>query len=265
MQRPRRYWILAGLIVAVLSFAPAVRQLSTSLVWRLVGRPTLEARMVGTDARSFIDDIRSIRTLRDEAARLAQENLALQAEVSRLKELEHENNLLRAELQFAGEYRDRFDFQPVTIVARAPATALQEITINRGSRDGIGISQAVASGGFLIGLVRDVAETTATVQLITASRSRLPAVTATSRTIGVIEGGLAGLALDELPADTVLPAGEMVSTSGLGEIVPNGLPIGTIDQRLSSTSAFVQRYAIRSPIDFAKLELVMVLRPKGGI
>lgn len=263
MQQPRLVWFLLAVgLAALLFFVPPLNQSTKAAVWRLLGIPTDHADNLGSQTRSLIDGIRSIRTLHDEVIRLGEENLQLRAELTRRAEVDHQNELLRAELEFAHDYRDSFAIEPVAIIARDPATALQRVTVNRGARDGVQVTQVAMSQGFLIGRISAVTETTATLELITASRSRLPATLATSRAIGIVEGGLAGLMITELPADVAVTEGEPIVTAGLGELVPNGLPIGTIEHRLSPAGAFVQEFSVRSPIDFTKLELVMLLQPK---
>lgn len=248
-------------VVVVILWTPVGRALN-GLLWQVAATPLGEASDATREARSIIDLVRSIRTLHQESLDLKAESLRLQAELESLGEVRHENELLRRELGFAEVERAKYDLTPATIIGRSPSSFLQQITVDRGTRDGIVVGQAVVSQGFLIGHVIEVTTTTATVELITASRSKLPITLSSSRATGILQGGLAGLTAEELPSDSQVESGEGVITSGLGQIIPAGIPVGSVERVLSVESDFVARAAIHSPIAFSKLEIVLILQPK---
>lgn len=257
--------LLIGLSLgAVLAVAPSGLPGIDSPLARLL-TPLAAA---GTDAargsRGLIDLIRSIRTLATENAVLKADNLRLQAELEALKAVAHENQVLRAELGFDAGFADRFERLPARVVGRSPSTFLQVITLDRGSRDGVAVGQAVTSQGFFVGRVTEVTERTAQVALITASRSLIPIVTSASRATGLLKGGLAGLSGEEFPAGAGITPGESVLTSPLGEIVPGDLPVGNVEAITSSESDIITRLAIHSPIEFGKLETLVILKLPSG-
>lgn len=251
--------LLVGLGIFI---APHGLGLPEGLVLRLIIPPASAATEAARESRSLIDIIRSIRTLHQENATLKADNLRLQAELDSLRDVQHENSVLRNELGFAADERDRFELTPAQVVGRSPSTFLQFIIIDQGSADGVSVGQGVVSQGFLIGRVTEVAAQSAHVELVTASRSLIPIVLSQSRSTGLLKGGLAGLTGEELSADIEIVPGEGVLTSPLGEIVPGDLPVGTVTMKLSTDSDIIQRVQISSPIEFSKLETVIVLRPR---
>ncbi len=221
-----------------------------------------EAIAITHQARSFLDVIRAIRTLAGENQELQAKNTALEAQLVTLKEVEQENSRLREELAFINTKRDEFEILSTRVIGRAPSTFLQFILINRGTNDGVAVNQAVIAQGFLVGRVIEVTPTSAQVQLVTASRSKIPILLQTSRSTGLLKGGLSGLVGEDFASQAPIEPGEIVITSGLGGITPAGLPVGTIAERLSAEGDFIGRASIHSPIEFGKLELLIIVKPK---
>lgn len=265
MNARRPVWIIGLLFVCGLglTFAPSGwLQPLKSTWWRIIGRPSAVVTQQASGAYSGLDIIRNLRELTEESARLEADNLTLKARVDSLLEVEHENELLRGELGFVARERDVFDFIPAEIISRSPLTYLQSVVVNRGTREGVTVGLVATSNGFVIGRVEAVTETSATIRLITASRSLIPITLMTSRATGLLKGGLAGITAEDLPSDLEIVPGEEVITSGLGQEVPAGLPLGTVDHILSGQTDFIQRAAIHSPIKFSKLETINLVKPK---
>lgn len=260
---PRPFVYLLALIFGfLLLLAPSLVLWPQELALRVLVPPAAAATETARASRSFIDLIRSIRSLRSENERLAAENQRLAAEIGRLSGVEHENELLRSELGFVQAEKDRFSLTLARVVGRAPSTSLQSIIINQGENAGIEVGQAVVSEGFLIGRVAEVSSFSAQVVLITASHSLVPIVLTESRGTGLLRGGLAGLTGEEFSSEVSIIPGEGVVTSPLGEIVPGDIAVGNIQTKLSSDSDITQRIQIHSPVQFSKLETVIVLRPR---
>lgn len=253
-------WLVVGLLVT-LAPTPLLRGLRT-VYWHAFAATDRTATKSAQSGRSVIDVIRQIRNLAKENETLKSTNLKLQAEVDRLQEVDHENSILRGELGFVQANKTAFTFTPATIIGRSPATSLQTVTIDQGSRDGVAVDQGVTSQGFFIGRIIDVTDHTASVQLITSGRSKVPIILSQSRATGLLLGGLAGLIGDQLPNDIQVVPGEGVVTSNLGNTIPAGLPVGTVQKVISAPSAFVTQVSIISPIAFSKLETVLVVKSK---
>lgn len=262
--RTKFSWIqvVVVLILAVVVLLLVQTQLVRSFLGQILSGPAASGTSVARETRSFIDLIRSIRSLHQENGDLKAEKLRLQAELEQLEEVRHENEVLRQELGFTAERRAEFTLIPSQIIGRSPSSFLQFIILDVGEDDGLVMGQAVVSQGFLVGRVIEVDRTTSKVQLITASRSQIPITLASSRAVGLLKGGLAGLTGEELPLNLAVQAGESVVTNGLGDLVPADLPVGSVEKSIETDSDIVQRVSIHSPIEFGKLESVIVLARK---
>lgn len=250
--------ILGGLLV----LAPQVMSGPEGVFWRIFTPTARAATAAARETRSLVDLIRSIRTLHQENQALRDENMRLLAELARRENVDHENATLRSEIGLSQVARDRFEITPATVIGRSPATFLQSIIIDQGSNNGITSGQAVIAQGFLIGRTTEVTATSAKVELITASRSLIPIITTQSRATGLLKGGLAGLTGEEFTTDTMIIPGEAVTTSPIGQILPDGIAVGSVVRKISADTDIVMRLEIHSPVEFSKLETVFVLRPK---
>ena len=115
--------------------------------------------------------------------------------------------------------------------------------------------------GVLVGRVDEVYPLTSRVELLTHSESIVNAVTLDTNAEGIVKGehGL-GVVYDMVLQSDQLKNGDTVVTSGLGQVIPKGLLIGTLqDIRLTDDKLF-QRATIQSPVRFDRLRNVFVIR-----
>ncbi len=197
-----------------------------------------------------------------EIPRLAQENAQLQAQLNekesqlvRLTELEHENTILRNELNLVTP-NQAASLIAAQVVARSASVTQQTLTINKGADDGLTKGMPIVSQGYIIGTVQDTLPHVSHVRLITSSESLLPVLLQNSRAIGLLRGGPEGLVLDEIPRDISIQPDESVITSDIGNVMKSGLPIGKVQTIISSSSDVFQSARVVSPINFSRLEIV---------
>lgn len=204
----------------------------------------------------FFSIIANLRNLATENAQLRAKVTQLEADLSVLKEVKHENDLLRQELSFVENNRE--EFVPAQLIGRTTAGLIKDIVISRGERDGIRVGQAVMAQGYLIGAISEVTSNQATVRLVTHPGSLVPVVLQESRSTGLLRGGIGGLSMTDILIDATIAANETVVTSGLGGYLPSGLPVGKVVAVSASPGDITKRSSVSSPIDPSKLELVFV-------
>lgn len=158
--------------------------------------------------------------LREANSRLMQwQNVAIQ--------LEAENNALRELLNYTAQEELRFTTAKVISDRGGPFT--RTVLINAGTGLGVLEGQPIINGDGLVGRVIESGEHSARVLLLTDINSRIPVITSDSRERAIAAGrNTADLTLLYLPDDTQVKAGEMLVTSGDGNTVPAGLPVGEI-------------------------------------
>ncbi|MBQ7528760.1 rod shape-determining protein MreC, partial [bacterium] len=60
--------------------------------------------------------------------------------------------------------------------------------------------------------------------------------------------------------DVSVKKGELVLTSGLGNIYPGGIAVGKVEKTMAGTEAFAQDISVILEVDFAKIDKVMLLK-----
>lgn len=215
---------------------------------------------IASSISSFHYALLNLGKLRKENVILQQENEKLIAENTKLKELEVENQLLREQLDLKQD--KNFILVPAEIIGKEPTNFIQQLIIDKGSKNQIKKGQpVVSSSGLLVGQVIEVTPNTARVLIITDKDMVIPAKVQTSRTDCIVKGqGLGyGLSMEYIPQDEIIKKNDIVITSGLGEIFPKGLFIGVVNSIEGEPGDVFQKAVIRPLVNFNQLEMVAVL------
>ncbi len=176
----------------------------------------------------------------------------------RVERLELKNQALTEALQRAAIKvpAPKESYVRALVTLRYPQDWWQEFRIDKGSRDGVVEKAAVTSEGYLVGRVTRVGSDYAWVELITSSSFLLAAAVDQTRDLGVVNGDDFGhLKLLYIPEERKLKQGMTISTSLMSDLIPPGLPIGTIididenregytEMSLSAGAHLTQRYNV---------------------
>ena len=154
---------------------------------------------------------------------------------------------------------------PASGIARTPDNWQGEVTLDQGKAQGLQPGQCVVDHRrALVGRVKEVGETWATVTLVTDGAFQLAGQASASGVLGTLQGDLALLPQGEVAfaslteADPVSP-GEAVVTFAAGETYPSGLLVGPVD-RVETDPGGLTRSAILTPAaDLASRAQVFVV------
>ena len=123
---------------------------------------------------------------------------------------------------------------------------------------------AVTSEGYFVGRVVRAGENYAWVELVTSSSFLLAAVVDQTRDLGVVNGDGAGrLNLLYIPEERRLSRGMTVSTSLMNDLIPPGLPIGTIIGADKNKEGYTEM-KLSAGAHLTQLYNVEVFTGKGG-
>jgi rod shape-determining protein MreC len=194
--------------------------------------------------------------------------LALQHEVTALKldQLElartrDENERLRRLLGFAREVPERRVVGARVVGVRLDPKGLQLVTIDRGSRDGVGQMMPVVVAQGVVGRVHAVTDTTADVLLLSDRNSSIAVRVDRSRARANVRGTGAPDAcrLEYALRSDDMQDGDALLTSGTDGVFPRGLPVGRIASLKRSGQGLYQRADVAPAVDVTKIEEVLVL------
>ncbi|MDP8986068.1 MAG: rod shape-determining protein MreC [Pseudomonadota bacterium] len=176
----------------------------------------------------FRESVSSRSTLRADKAKLEAELRLANFRLQRYEALEAETRRLRALRENTAAITDRFI---IGNVMDLDIDAFRErILVDKGSRDGVFVGQAVLDAGGVFGQVARVEQLTSEVILISDATHAIPVQVNRNglRTIAVGTGDMSRLKLPYLPTSADVLAGDLLVTSGLGGGFPPGYPVGTI-------------------------------------
>jgi rod shape-determining protein MreC len=183
-------------------------------------------------------------------------NARVQELQAQLKELEGQNQKLQGLLGYAAVQKQKGIAAP--IVGRSADNWWQQVTLGRGTNEGIRVGFSVVAPGGLVGRVVSVTPRTSRVLLIGDPNSRAGVVISRSRNMGFIRGQSSNKAVmqffDKVP-DVRL--GDVVATSSVSQLFPSALPVGRVESvNLDKSPAPEAVIEIAAPI--SNLEWVMV-------
>lgn len=164
----------------------------------------------------------------DEIKILKEENIQLKSEIQEVYKLESENKRLYALLDSKPDGKTNFIF--ADIIAISPIKERHQIVVNKGSKHGIRIGDAVADSNGIIGHVIRDQIFSSEVLLISDLEHAIPVEIAETgeRTIAYGTGDMNQLSINSMPLNSKIKIGNAVITSGLGDRYPEGFPIGEI-------------------------------------
>jgi len=188
--------------------------------------------------------------------RLQGENDLLKRWRRRAEILESENRQLRS-VTGAATVENRTPITARAVTAPGGGFA-HTVLIAIGSEKGIVQGNPVVTADGLVGIVIDVGRAYARVLLISDINARIPVILASSSWPGLTVGQNGPfLDLQFLPDEAKPEIGELVLTSGHGGVLPNGLPVGRVDQIKDG------KIRVRPAVDFRHLSYLSVL--VGGL
>jgi rod shape-determining protein MreC len=244
----RRWWdrhaLRLGLVCLSLGAAWGIRQTQGAAIFELyqvIARP-----FVGEPNQTVPPDSDRVRQLEQQ-----------------LVELQSQNQELKKLLGYVSQRPGEGVVAPV--IGRSADHWWQQVTLGRGSRDGIRVGSIVSGNGGIVGRVTQVTPNTSRVLLISDPTSQVGVTISRSRYMGYIRGQAANRVImeffDKVP--DVHP-GDVVATSSYSQLFPPGLPVGVVESlNLNKSPAPEAVIELSSPI--SHLEWVIVYpNPKSG-
>ncbi len=206
---------------------------------------------------------------------ISKENEQLREEIRNLREMmvdfetyKAENEQYRQFLELKEKNPD-FVFEAAMVIGRDPTDYFYSFTIDKGTLDGIKVSDPVLTPDGLVGRVSEVSYTDSKVVTLLNPGIDVGAFDGRTRDTGIITGDLA-LAMQSrtkltyLSRDSSASAGDIITTSGIGGTFPKGLIIGTIADVKAEQSGISLYAEIVPAADIARVSDVFVITSFRG-
>jgi len=202
----------------------------------------------------------------------------LRGRVRGLRDAGHENTRLRRQLGFAARAEQKLI--PCRVVLRGDMSGWwQTVRLNRGKKHGVTANSAVTAMDGLIGKAMEVSDSTCEVLLITDPNSRVSCQLPRLGVFGVLRGAGVSVAgrpklevlmsaepckMDYIPKDADLKKGDLLITSGLGGVFPEGIPVGEVQDVEVDESGLYRRAQVVPAADLSVLRYVFVIGEGEG-
>lgn len=239
---------IALLFLAVSPGSPVVDRAVevTAVVLELPERPALWARHMVSEGASWVGGVRRLQ--------------------GRVRSLERENARLRATLEERSELRvtSGSGLVPARIDIRPPALWWNEVRIDKGSRDGIEEGMPALQRGFLVGRVSRVFPDHSWVDILTSTHLYVPVVIDETRDLGVLAGnGKGEIDLLYIPEYKVLRPGMRISTALVSDILPAGIPVGSISEKEPDIEGGFRVYHVSPGADISVMDSLLIMTGEG--
>ncbi|MBB6677612.1 rod shape-determining protein MreC [Cohnella lubricantis] len=188
----------------------------------------------------FFRDLGRLSDVYEENEQLRQTVARYTQDKIRYNMIENENKRLQEDLNFTKRQKQLYDYQYLIaqVVAGGSNPYDKTIKINLGAHDGIKPRMAVTTVDGLVGLVSKVSEFTSTVTPITEldpTDSDQISISATvlgreDQAFGIVDFDKENnmLQMSKIDESATIEEGDLIITSGLGNVLPKGLIIGTV-------------------------------------
>lgn len=217
--------------------------------------------------KNTVDYFLNFSEVKEENNTLTEENIKLKNQLLEYEKLKEENDRLREVLNFKNS-KNTYDYLGAEIIGYSGESFLKGYIIDKGENDGLKKNMVVISNLGLVGQVTSVGSNWAIVQsLINENIAVSVMVNSTRETTGILKGYTTNsnenlTKITNLSIDSEIKEGDVILTSGLGQIYPKEIRIGEVIS-VETDEIKVMKTAIVKPyVDFTKLEELFVVIPK---
>ena len=246
-----------ALSLVAMSLPPSFRDAVASGMRRSVLWPLLQLQ----------DQTEALRTSHAQFVQVSAQRDSAVLAAAQVQQLRSENTQLRDLLGL--RTRLGVGFVPAEVLHQAAVTDRLTLVISAGSRQGVRPLAAVVTPDGLLGFVSVVDPVTSMVATWAHPDFRASGMAADGSVYGILRPSeVSGptdwlLRLDGVPYRQRVPVGSVILTSGLGGVLPRGIPVGSIVGEITGENDWERTYLVRPAVAPGSATHVMVLVQTG--
>ena len=221
---------------------------------------------INDKVKNGLDFFFNFSKIKEENEELTKENIELKNKLLEYDKFKEENDRLREVLNFKNS-KNNYSYIGCEIIGYSGESFSDGYIIDKGENDGLKKDMVVISDKGLVGQVTSTGSNWAIVEsLLNENIAVSVMVDSTRETNGILKGYVtrtnSGLTkLTNLPLDSEIKEGDVILTSGLGQIYPKEIRVGEVIS-VETDEIKVMKTAIVKPyVDFDKLEELFVVIP----
>ncbi len=256
--RPALYLALAiGVVAAVLVFAQLRLGWSGGALGMRIAPYQAPVLQFGHDLGAGLGSVFQSRLAR-ENDELRKRVLELEANEVRSRAIDDENQRLTSLLELQEDQLK--DGIAARVAARDPSSWFSEVVVDKGELDGVDDQTVAVVPQGVVGRVVAVAEHSARVRFVLDPESAVPVMLEASHAVGILYGESGyTCTVRFLDHSVEVKEGELVLTSGLGDVYPRGLVVGRVVRNYGRTEALYQSVQVRPACEFGRLHEVLLV------
>ncbi|MFL0267784.1 rod shape-determining protein MreC [Candidatus Clostridium radicumherbarum] len=216
------------------------------------------------DSLTFVFNFTKVK---QENEALKQENDKLQNQLVEYNSAIKENQTLKEDLNFKNQ-RSEYNYIGCNVIGNSGGNYLDGFIIDKGQKDNIKKGMVVITAAGLVGQVTSTASNWSIIQSISNENIAVSGMVESANEInGIVKGYkddnnnlLAKLYY--LPLDSAIKKGDVILTSGFGNLYPKGIRIGEVTDIEVDQGKIMENAIIKPYVDFNKLQQVLVVVPK---
>ena len=220
------------------------------------------ANLPGVMLSESAQRLTSQQQLLEENEKLTNQVVLMSERLQRFEILKQENTELRNLLEAPTKPGVRKMAAELMAVDNNPYS--QQVMINKGAIDGVYLSQPVLDDQGIVGQVMEVGTTNSRVLLIADVTHAIPvrSVRTNIRFIASGSGSLDELYLEHVPHSVDVREGEVLMSSGLGSVYPQGYPVAKITSVVRDESRPFSRITAQPLARLNRLKYLLLLWPE---
>lgn len=265
--------ILVGALLLIVLFSYTVKSgRKLSFIGATIKDSVVQVqKIVYYPFESIIGIIEDYNNLKD----VQKENDILKSKIEEIEYLETENIELKQQLKELKEELSidyslvDYEYLNATVVTRNTNYWYNNLTIDKGTHNGVDVGMVVISSYGLIGKVISVTTFTAEVRLLTTSDTNNKISVSISDGTNKINGLINGydykeniLEVEGISNTESVNVGDVVYTSGLGGVFPSGILIGKVESITTDVYGLAKIINVVPSANFDNLNYVTVLKRK---
>lgn len=260
------------------------RELSTLLIcvalsiMCLVLPPGAQERISSVLSGAILGPVERLSAVFAEYRRVGEENAALRhiaidlmTERSALVGYRHENERLRELVGFLVAFPEEelAEMIPARVIGMPGGRVVESMKIDKGNSYELAAGMPIVVPDGLVGKIASVFDDHSLVELLTSASSGVSVVTERGRVRGVVKPRFGAGSrrvsweIDYVQARSDVREGDLVVTSGLGEVYPPGINVGRVSRTVEGP--LTMSVEVELAVDFSTVEQVFVLTGRAGV
>ena len=259
--RQIKYWLK---MLFLLVFVCVVLEAIGSIAWVKTSALALSpVQKVVANFSSQVDDwlrgFTQFKALSEKNDQLEAEIKALRDERSRLLAYKVQNLRLQSLLELKAQLPGKVKIS-ARVIARDPNNWGEKVVLDRGRDDGVTENMVAVTPEGLVGRVSQVGSRSCTLSLVGSESLAVPVALVDSEIYGIMRTNkMMRSVIKYIRFDVPIKPGQLVVTSGLGDVYPGGLAVGRVERAYVSQEAMYQDVLVKLSAELPRLREVILI------